>query len=105
MFYLVRIINLCYLELLLPNTCQIHQHDPRVDTRCTVERVSSEATVPANFGDLVFGSHCCQLGVIELLEKSPDVVQRPQEKNVRVYVQQGVHILQNHLSIKTNGFI
>lgn len=59
-----------------------------------------EAAVPADVGDLVFGGHGSQLRAVELLQEAPDVVHGPEEEDVRVHIEQRVHILQDDLRSK-----
>lgn len=49
-----------------PHTCQIHEHDPRVDARPAVERVTGEAIVPGDAGLLVLWGHSSQLRRIKV---------------------------------------
>lgn len=86
-----------HLEQSATDSGEVHEHHARVDARHAVERVSGEAAVPANFRDLVLGSHGGQLGAVEGLEEAPDVIHWPQEEHICVHIQQGIHILQDNL--------
>lgn len=86
-----------YFEHCVTDSREIHQHDTGVDPCDPVERVTCKAAVPANLGDLVLWGHCCQLGAVEGLQETPDVIHGPQEQHISVHIQQGVHILQDDL--------
>lgn len=82
-----------HLELSAADPCQIHQHHPGVEAGGAVKRVTGEAAVPANLGDLVLGGHGSQLGGVELPQELPDVIDGPQEEHISVHVKQGIHVL------------
>ncbi len=76
-----------YFEHCAADPCEIHQHDTRVDPCDSIERVACKAAVPANLWDLVLWGHCRQLGAVEGLEETPDIIHGPQEQHVGVYVE------------------
>lgn len=82
-----------HLELSAADPCQIHQHHPGVEAGGAVKRVTGEAAVPANLGDLVLRGHGSQLGGVELPQELPDVIDGPQEEHISVHVKQGIHVL------------
>lgn len=90
-----------HLEHSATDPGEVHEHHARVDARDAVERVPGETAVPANFRDLMLGSHGGQLGAVEGLEEAPDVVHWTQEEHICVHIQQGIHILQDDLMAQT----
>lgn len=56
-----------------------------------------KAAVPANLGDLMLGGHGCQLGAVEGLEETPDIVHRAEEQDICVHIQKRVDVLQDDL--------
>ena len=86
-----------YFEQCAADPGEIHQHDTGVHPRDAVERVACEAAVPANLGDLVLWSHCCELAAVKGLQETPDVIHGPQEEDICVHIEQRVHVLQDDL--------
>lgn len=80
------------LEEHAPQPRHVHQHDSRVDARPAVEGVAGEAVVPGDAGLLVLRSHCSQLRGIKIGEEGPEAVDGLQEQDVRIHVQDGVHV-------------
>lgn len=71
--------SLPYLKENAANACEVHQHDPRVDTCNAIERVPCKTTVPADFGDLMLRGHGCQLSAVKGLQEFPDVIHWPEK--------------------------
>ena len=76
---------------------QVHEHHTRVQPGEAVVRVPTEPIVPPDVGDLVLGGHGGKLRGVELLEVGPDLLQRAHEEDVRVDVENGIHIEQKVL--------
>lgn len=81
-----------HLEEDAPQPRHVHQHDSRVDARPAVEGVAGEAVVPRDAGLLVLRSHGSQLRGIKVGEEGPEAVDGLQEEDVRIHVQDGVHV-------------
>lgn len=94
-----------YLKQRAANAREVHQHDSRVDPCNSVERVPCEATIPADFGDLVLRGHGCQLSAVEGLQEFPDVIHWPEKQHICVHIQQRVYVFQDDLRFEEAGIL
>lgn len=86
-----------YLEVLSPHPGHVHEHHSRVHACAPVVRVPGEAVVPSDPGLLVLRRHGGDLCGVESLQQRPDVINRSQEEDIRVDVQQRVNPFQYQL--------
>lgn len=86
-----------HLEMFFPEACQVHEHDPWVDSSFPVIGMTSKAVIPANARLLVLWRHSSQLARIKMRKKGPDLLDWLQEYDVCVHVEQRIHLLQDEL--------
>lgn len=74
------------------HTRQIHQHDPRIHPQRPIIGMSGKSIVPADVGLLMFGGQSHHLTGIHLGKVAPNRLHGRHKQNVRVHIQNRVHI-------------
>ena len=84
-------------EVLLHVPGELAKQGGKRPTQRVDKRVAGKAVVPAHVGVLVFRRQGNQLGGVEALEESPQLVEGADKQDVSVHVDQGVHLSQESL--------
>lgn len=83
---------LTYLEVFGSDARHIHKHDSRVHAGLAIIRMPCKAVIPGDSWLLMLRCHSCHVTAVKLGEKVPDLFHWLQEQDVRVHVEQRIHL-------------